>query len=187
MSKEMPEHPFPAIAESATVRLRRLRPTDRIRFQAYRKHPSVTQFQSWPDMSKVEMDGFLWAMSQLETPLQPGKWTQIAIARPGPDTLVGDMGWHLSDSMSEVELGVTIDPMHQRKGYAEAAMRMAMAVVFSRPQVNAVICGADPRNTASLSLIRKIGFTFTHLDPSPMEEGILDEMFAMTRTTFDAH
>lgn len=187
MPIKMPEPHSPAIAESETVRLRRLRPSDRAQFRTYRAHPNVARFQDWPDMSNIEMDGFLQHMSQLEPILQPGKWAQIAIAHPKTDALIGDMGWHLSDESSDVELGVTIDPNHQRKGCAESAMRLALSFVFTQSQIDTVICGADPRNAASLALIHKLGFTFTHLDPSPMEDGIMDEMFAMTRAAFNAN
>ena len=171
------------LAQSPTLCLRRFSPDDCDAFQAYRRDPDVAKYQSWEPMSDERARGFLAYCEQVSPLLQPGEWTQIAIADPTGQTLMGDMGVFLSKDSSEVELGITLARMFHRQGHATNAMRLAMGFVFDTTDANRIICGADQRNAASLGLIRKLGFHFTHSEPDK-DAGIVDDMFAITRAEF---
>lgn len=165
-------------ARSRNLILRRLHPDDFDAFVAYRGDSDVAQYQSWPKMSEEETKGFLYAMSRIETAFRRGEWTQIAVAA-ADDSLMGDMGIHVSESGEQVELGITIARRFQGHGHASTAMRLALEMAFGEPSVHHVICGADTRNAPSLALIAKLGFEWTHREDAG--DGATDEMFAMTR------
>lgn len=164
-------------ARTDTTLLRRLHPDDLDAFMAYRTDPEVARFQSWPAMNALEAQRFLSAMSQVDTPFRAGHWTQIAVAVPGTDALLGDMGLHLSEDGTSAELGVTIARLHQRKGHALTAMTMAIDLARDTDGLDTIICGADSRNTASLRMIEKLGFVWTHREPA--DGGAVDEMFVL--------
>ncbi|THH34691.1 N-acetyltransferase [Aliishimia ponticola] len=166
------------------VALRRLAPSDLEPFQAYRNDPQIGQFQDWALMGRDEALGFLSRMSRLEPVLRPGQWGQIAIADAGSNDLLGDMGLFLSQDGSEAEVGITLAAPHHGKGLASEAMQLAMTFVFDTAPVRRIICGADDRNLASLRLIKRLGFNWTHTET--MEDGARDEIFAMTRQEFDS-
>lgn len=164
------------IAASDHVILRRLDPSDFDIFDAYRRDPEVAKYQSWDEMNPERTRSFL-QHSKTVTPLvQPHSWTQIAVAR-NDGTLVGDMGWFLSEDSTQFELGITIARQNQRKGYAREAMKLALRWAIESQKVKKVICGAHPDNTPSLNMIRALGFSWSH-----QEEG--DEMFEMSPKMF---
>ena len=88
--------------------LRRLCRSDLAAFQAYRNDPEVARYQSWDVMSEEKALGFLSDV-QHSPPLRAGHWSQIGIATLSPEQLIGDMGWFLSESEDEVELGITLE------------------------------------------------------------------------------
>lgn len=163
------------ITSNGKVTLRRLRPSDAQRFAAYRNDPDIARYQSWEHMDDVKTLHFLEHCHSVDPLLQPGQWTQIAVADAVSDALFGDMGIFLSSEVTEAELGITLAKHVHRKGIATQAMRLAMDFVFDETPVSRIICGADARNTASLHLIQKLGFAWTHREVLP--GGEVDEMY----------
>ena len=128
-------------------------------------------------MTDDETRRFLSHANGVSVPFQAGHWTQIAIAEPGTDRLIGDMGLHQSKDGSTAELGVTISRSFQRQGHASAAMKLAINLARGTDGINRIICGADARNTASLAMIEKLGFIWTHDEPA--QDGQTDCMYEL--------
>jgi len=167
------------LRQSNAIALRRLSPDDLSPYQAYRTDPEVGRFQSWERQTDEQATRFLTAMNTLDPVLSAGQWGQIGVALTASNTLIGDMGLFLAQDSVEAEIGITIARQHQRQGHAVTAMRMAIDLVFTNSPATRIICGADSRNNASLAMIRKLGFVWTHTEPG-MTGGI-DEMFAMNK------
>ena len=58
------------------------------------------------------------------------------------------------------ELGFSINPKYQRQGYAYEALSALISAWFDRTDAQLFLAGHFPYNTASKSLIQKLGFTF---------------------------
>jgi RimJ/RimL family protein N-acetyltransferase len=138
-------------------RLRRLRPSDVQAFQAYRALPELGRYQGWSVMSDAQALAFLAEMSK--APLfTPGQWVQLGMADPQSDTLVGDIGLHLSSDGTIGEVGFTLQPLAQGRGMAGRAVQMALDLLFSATTVSQVLGITDVRNQPSIRLLERLGF-----------------------------
>ena len=92
----------------------------------------------------------------------PGEWYQFAVADPSTDELLGDVALRVdADDASRAELGFTMSPAHQGKGYATEAVARVIAYAFERLGVETVFAVADARNDASIALLERIGMRRT--------------------------
>jgi len=57
--------------------------------------------------------------------------------------------------------GFIIDPAHWGQGYATEASQAYIAHVFSVTEAHKLVADVDPRNTASLRVLNRLGFTET--------------------------
>jgi RimJ/RimL family protein N-acetyltransferase len=137
------------------LRLRCLVTGDAPSMFAYRGHPQVNLYQSWQPDSLEEVQSFIDSMVPLELGT-PG-WYQIGIEHKGDGILLGDCGIHIIETDPRiVELGITIAPAHQCKGYAREALRAVLNLLFSSGK-HRVFASVDPLNLPSMALLEKIG------------------------------
>jgi len=146
--------PLPRAADR--VVLRRLAPSDLVRFQRYRTDPDVGRFQGWSAMSDAEAVAFLGAMS-VSPFCPPGEWFQVAIAEPRAGILIGDIGIRVSQAQHEAEIGFTLDPAFQGRGLATEAVGSAIDLLFATTPVARVVAVTDTRNRASIRLLERVG------------------------------
>ena len=142
------------------AQLRRFRLTDLPAFQAYRHDPDVGRYQGWSPMPDDEAASFLANMSTAPL-LQPGGWSQIAIAEQAGLRLWGDIGLRLASDGSEAEIGFTLAAAYQRRGIATAAVRAAIGLVFGHTTAARIIGITDARNEASVNLLERLGLQRT--------------------------
>ena len=138
------------------VRLRRFRRGDLAAFQAYRRDPEVGRYQSWSQMTDEAALRFIDAVAAGPA-APPGEWSQIAIAAAADDGLVGDIGVFLAADESEAEIGFTIAPAAQGKGWGGAAAARIIDYLFETTPARRVIGIADKLNAPSLRLMTRIG------------------------------
>jgi RimJ/RimL family protein N-acetyltransferase len=148
--------PDPLPWRSPRLTLRRLRPGDLPRFQAYRHDPEVGRYQGWAPSSDEEATAFLAEMS--EAPFgRLGEWLQIAIADGADDVLLGDLGLFVDASGSEAEFGITLAATAQGKGLAEEAARTLTDGLRAHTAIRRLIAITDTRNAPSARLLRRLG------------------------------
>lgn len=163
------------IARSPKTILRRLHRDDLARFLAYRTDPDVAKYQSWDAMDAARAARFIKACAT--APLfSPDSWCQIGIADPAND-LIGDMGLYLSKDGAHAELGITLARDHWGRGHGKDAMRLAIDLVWSDTQAQAIRCWGDQRNTGSVALMRSLGMT--HLGTETTD--VVEEAFILHR------
>lgn len=63
------------------------------------------------------------------------------------------------------EIGYILHPDHWGQGLATEALTAVIAHVFATRPVEAITADVDPRNTASLKLLDRLGFAETHRAP----------------------
>ncbi len=163
---------------SDTTTLRRLGPDDLRAFQAYRNDPVIAQYQSWDQMDDERATGFLNYVATMTPLIQPDQWTQIGVAETATNTLIGDIGIHLSADESEIELGITLAPESHGQGHGTRATQLAIQYIFNETKADKIKVWADTRNAASRALAQRAGFTFTGIEEN---DGVTEAAFVMHR------
>jgi len=95
--------------------------------------------------------------------------------------LIGDIGLHFLDQNTKtVEIGYTIAPTHQRKGYAFEAVSRMLAYLFTILHTNIIIAVTDPQNHPSIGLLARLGFEKTAPESIPIDLELLPEDMVFT-------
>lgn len=89
----------------------------------------------------------------------PGQWAQIAIAEAGTGALVGDVGMFVAEGAQCAEVGFTLSPMATGKGYATAAVRETIRLLFEHTPAERIMGVTDARNAASVRVLERVGMT----------------------------
>ena len=146
------------------LELRRFRRDDLREFQAYRCDPELAKYQGWEPTNDEDALGFL--TQQSEQVLGPeGHWLQVAVCCLDTNLLIGDLGLCVANSLLGVaEIGFTIARGHQQRGYATEAVGGVLNGLFDTNVIAKVAAVTDTRNSASVSLLRRLGFKLAHTD-----------------------
>jgi RimJ/RimL family protein N-acetyltransferase len=138
--------------------LRRLRTDDLAVLCAYRSLPEVARFQSW-DTFGPEDGARLIAEQSCREPNIPGTWLQLAIVPEDSGEMIGDCGLHfLQNDERQVELGITMAPRHQRRGYATEALTGVIDYLFNRLEKHRLTAVTDAENGPAAALFCRLGF-----------------------------
>ena len=144
--------------EGSRVLIRQLRADDLEGFFAYRSDPQVCRYQNFMVNSKTEAESFIEEQKH-RTLGHRGNWFQIAIELKSEEKIIGDCAIEFKEEEPRiVELGCTITPEQQRKGYATEAVRLLMKEIFKNHNVHKVTARIDVRNPSSARVLEKIGF-----------------------------
>jgi RimJ/RimL family protein N-acetyltransferase len=145
------------VFETARLRARPFTENDIEAFVAYRKNPEVARYQSWSDYT-IEQGRELVASMQQLRPGIPGKWYQIALQEQESAELVGDLAIKVDSSEPrEAEIGFTLAPDQQGKGYATEAVRGLLNYGFATLGLHRVIAVTDALNVRAAALLDRIG------------------------------
>jgi RimJ/RimL family protein N-acetyltransferase len=143
---------------STRLILRRLRTDDVSTLCAYRSLPEVARFQSW-DSFDTEAAELLIAQQSVQTSDIPGTWFQLGIARADSGELIGDCGLHCrQEDPRQTEIGITLAPAHQGRGYATEALGKVLEYQFVRLGKHRVTATTDADNHAAAALLCRLGF-----------------------------
>ena len=87
-----------------------------------------------------------------------GDGVTAAVVLRDTGELVADVSlWLLSEGHEQGELGFTVHPAHQRKGYATEASRQMLEFGFTTMRLHRVIGRLEARNVASARVMEKLG------------------------------
>jgi RimJ/RimL family protein N-acetyltransferase len=137
--------------------LRRLETTDSEAVYRYRIDPQVSRFQSWRPLSVEDTHQFIEGLASVN-PDTPGTWFQLAIILREPGLLIGDCGLHFpAEETRQAEVGITLAPEYQGKGYAAEALTAVLDYLFITLGKHRVYASVDPRNRPSLALLERLG------------------------------
>jgi RimJ/RimL family protein N-acetyltransferase len=140
---------------TARLRLDDLRAEDAEALFAYRGDPAVSRYQGWKPDSVADAARFIGAQ-QGAAPDVPGTWWQRAIRLRDSGELIGDLGLHFLDDAA-VELGISLAPAHQGRGYAREAVEVMFDFTFGGLRKPRMIALVDPRNAPSIRLLEGLG------------------------------
>jgi RimJ/RimL family protein N-acetyltransferase len=147
---------LPFTTERLTVRA--MRSSDVTTFTTYRNLPDVARYQDWElpytrDLAHRLID----EMDGINGPVA-GEWVQLAIDVDG--TLVGDLAVYVDADIRTAMIGYSLDPAHQRLGYATEAAGGLIDRLFDRLHVHRVAATLDPANHASARVLERLGFRY---------------------------
>ncbi len=185
--------------------LKDLRVDDAAALFAYRSLPEVTEFQGWTPTDVSDAVGFI-EHDICHVLDQPDTWFQLGIFLNATDDpnddkkLIGDMGIHFLSSATEeiqkpgltdtVEIGITISPAHQGRGYASEAVRRILDFLFEELHKIRVIASVDPDNHKSMTLMKSVGFQLDGIFPKSVfhrGEWVDDAAFSITLEQWRNH
>jgi RimJ/RimL family protein N-acetyltransferase len=137
--------------------LRQLSLKDAPAMYSYRSDPKIMCYQTWHPSNEKEVAAFIrkngrTAFNTVDT------WFQLGVYLQATQELIGDLGIHfLPVENRQVEIGFTIGPAHQHKGYATEAVSHLLDYVLGRLGKHRVIASVDPANAGSIRLLERIG------------------------------
>lgn len=124
--------------------------------------PEVLTFMHMEVLPQHEYEGmFRWLMFSYHTPFElPFKYS-FAVCSRESGRLIGWCGLGMLDfSAPDTELYYLIGREHWGQGYATEAAAALTAYAFDVIGLDRLYAKADPRNTASLGVFKKLGFEF---------------------------
>jgi len=124
---------------------------------SYRADPAVSRYQGWEPANLTQVQNFIDEQAAVE-PDTPDTWCQLAITITATGEMIGDLGLHFFAASSRtVELGITLAPAYQGLGHATEALHAVFDHLFGTLGKHRVYGSVDPRNTASLALLERVG------------------------------
>jgi RimJ/RimL family protein N-acetyltransferase len=152
----MPDVSFTELPGRRVV-VRRFGPQDVAEFVAYRSEAEVARYQSWDAPYPPEEGERFVAQLMTAHPDTPGEWFQFAVALRATGQLIGDCAAMVrADDPSQCEIGFTIAPRYQGRGYATEAVRLLVGYLFALGKHRITAC-CDPRNAASAAVLERLG------------------------------
>jgi RimJ/RimL family protein N-acetyltransferase len=116
---------------SPRLTVRPLRREDLPALCGYRSRPEVARYQSWESFGVEDAEKMLEAQAGVG-PGVAGKWFQFAIVVTETGVMAGDCGLHCrGDDPRLFEVGITLSPEHQRRGYAAEAIECVVGFAFA--------------------------------------------------------
>lgn len=137
--------------------LKGLTAADAVALFQYRSLPEITRFQGFSPVSVEDASRFIEQDISHDID-QPDTWFQLGIFLQEENTMVGDLGIHFLTKANEVEIGVTIAPEFQGRGFATEAVGCALDYLFNVLHKSKVVASVDPENYKSMALMTGIGF-----------------------------
>ena len=153
-SPDMSPNPF---FETPRLRVRPFNQADLEALVAYRAHPDVERYQSWTDYTLDQGRALIESMQELEVGV-PGQWYQFALEDRVDGTLVGDLALCVKTSEPrEAEVGFSLAPAQQGKGYAGEALRALLDYTFTTLRLHRVVAITDALNVPAARLLEGVG------------------------------
>jgi RimJ/RimL family protein N-acetyltransferase len=173
--------------------LRRFRAADAPALAAYRSVPEVALYQSWDAPFPVAAAQKVIGEMLASHPDTDGEWFQFAaVLRGGPagGELIGDCAaCPDAGDPRQAEIGFTIAPPFQGKGYATEAAGLLLGYLFGARGKHRVTASCDARNLASAAVLERLGLRREgHLRESSWYKGEWtdDLLYAMLRREWAA-
>lgn len=146
------------LIDTERLQIRNLKITDLADFHFYRSNPEVTKYQGFDVYTIEQASEFIQGQHGKEFG-NPGEWVQYGIENKKTKKLVGDCAIKLDQyDIRIAEIGITISPTEQKKGYAKETLIAILNFLFSIENFHRVTETVDAENIASINLLKSVGF-----------------------------
>lgn len=144
--------------DTTRLRIRNLKAANLPEFYSYRSNPEVTKYQGFDVFSVEQAKAFIAEQTDRQFG-KAGEWAQYGIENKATGKIVGDCAVKLDQNDTRIaEVGITISPTEQKKGYAKEALTAILDFLFSLEDFHRVKETVDAENIASIQLLKSIGF-----------------------------
>lgn len=176
--------------------IRRMAQTDLLDFLAYQTHSEVLRYMPIKALTQERAIDFLARQSVMEIG-DEGGYIVFAIYHIGDAKMIGEVGINfLPKVLSKGEIGWSLHPNYQRRGYATEAAQVLLNYGFANRKLHRIASICDTRNMASFMLMERLGMRREgHLKQSQLIKGVwqneyiyallLDEWLFQQRITRD--
>jgi RimJ/RimL family protein N-acetyltransferase len=146
------------LIETDRLRIRNLVISDLVRFHSYRSNPEVTKYQGFDVFTLDQATAFIRENAERKFGIA-GQWVQYGIEDKATGNLIGDCAIKLNENDTRLgEIGVTISPEEQKRGYAKEVLTAILNFLFNLKDFHRVTETVDAENAASIQLLRSLGF-----------------------------
>lgn len=146
------------IVHTNRLLVRNLKPDDLPDFYHYRSNPEVTKYQGFDVFTPEQAAQFIREHADKEFG-KPGEWVQYGIENKKTGKLIGDCAIKLDAHDTRLaEIGISISPEEQKKGYAKEVLLALAGFLFRREGFHRITETVDAENTASIQLLKSAGF-----------------------------
>jgi ribosomal-protein-alanine N-acetyltransferase len=164
------------VIETSRLRVRPLLESDLPSLLAINSDEETVRFLGhapWQGMTEAE--AWFERMSKLQ---ESGSAMEFVIAAKATGNVIGRCGlFELEEGNQHARLGYILGRPHWRQGYMREALSALIDCAFSEMNLRRLEADVEAQNTASASLLRRLGFT---------REGILRERWLTNGATMDA-
>jgi RimJ/RimL family protein N-acetyltransferase len=138
--------------------LRRFRADDLDAVHALQSDPDVVRYLPWPVRSREEAQAWLESRIAGDTLRADNDAVAYAVQRRGSDRVIGSIALFLrSVEHRQGEIGFQFERAAQGQGYAAEATAPVLDRAFRELDLHRIYGQADPRNTGSTALMRRLG------------------------------
>ncbi len=135
------------------LKIRHLELTDLSDFYVYRSNPEVAKYQGFDVFTFEHAKQFIKENATRHFGIA-GEWIQYGIENIETRHLIGDCAIKLDQYDTRIaEVGITISPHEQKKGFAKEALLGVLAFLFDTKEIHRVIGIVDVENAASINLL----------------------------------
>ncbi|MDI9903412.1 GNAT family protein [Rhodococcus sp. IEGM 1409] len=157
--------------------LRDFTPEDEEAVHEYASDPAVCRYVDWGPNAPAVTRAFL-ADAALEAGFVERRSFTLAITSRADGAVIGSVAaWEVSAAHRRAELGFVVNPKFQGQGYASEAGRAVLELACSRLGAQRVQATCRPENSASASVLAKIGM---------VEEGLMRAHMVIRGTAVDS-
>ncbi|MEH1789083.1 MAG: GNAT family protein [Nostoc sp.] len=152
--------------------IRRVAETDLLDFLAYHNHPDVLRYLPLEPITEEQAMSFL-ARQALVKIGDEGGYIMFAIHHVGDAKMIGEVCISLlPKAQSQGEIGWSLHPNYQGRGYATEAAQVLLNYGFAHHKLHRITSNCSPRNTASFRLMERLGMRREgHLKQSKFMKG----------------
>jgi len=122
----------------------------------YRSNPKIYRYQNWKPQTLKDVEEFINNKISKKPNIED-TWFQLGISIKGKEGIIGDIGIHFICEGKICDIGYTLSPEHQGKGFATEAVTAVFNYLFNNLNKHRIIASVDPRNQRSIKLLERIG------------------------------
>ncbi|HZF99690.1 MAG TPA: GNAT family protein [Chitinophagales bacterium] len=150
-------NPFPTLT-TPRLTLRRLTPNYVNDLFALRSNPEAMRYIARPLAQTPDDAAKL--ISVIDELWERNEAINWAIALKDADEMIGTFCfWNIQPEDHRAEIGYMLHPSHQGVGIMQETMTAALNYGFNTMKLHSIAANVDPRNTASIKLLERNGFT----------------------------
>lgn len=153
---ELNFNPFPVLS-TERLTLRQLNEEDKNEMFILRSDEKTMQYIPRP-LAKTTEDA-LQLIQKINELIKNNEGINWAITMKNDPKLIGIIGYfRTAKEHFRSEVGYILNPTHERKGIMQEALTVVLDFGFSNMKLHSIEARVDPRNTASIKLLKKRGF-----------------------------